>query len=344
MNDPQLTRRAFLGSLGLLALPVVAAGAPAEAELNLLVMGDWGAPPRTNAPGDAKTLNDTQNRVAAAMGAYTASLTAAGSKLDAVLPVGDNFYADLKGDGLKNENDPRLIQRFEKLYPKAAMDAPFLFALGNHDYEDDDGKGWKHQIAYARRAVGGEVTGRWKFPAEGNATWYRQDFPMGDKSLSILVLDTNTDHVDARWDGQITWLEKQLKETETFRWRIVVAHHPMFTDGYHWDGAKDPSLYPKIRKTILPKLKNVVFYVSGHDHNQQHIHHTAYPTLDFLLSGSGGGDFIKKRKRFHPPYKNEFMEDYGFLHLRFTGNEAKAHFIAVAKDGSSKVRHTVTRA
>lgn len=303
----------------------------------MLALGDWGAPPKTHDPGDADILRKAQNRVAAAMTDYAGKLTAAGSRLNAVLPLGDNFYG-----GLKDENDPRLEERLEKLYPRPSLDVPFFFALGNHDYEDGDRKGWKHQIAYAGKSAGSSPPGRWLFPAEVGATWYRQDFPATNPLLSMLVLDSNTDHVGNRWKDQIDWLEEELEATKERRWRIVVAHHPMFTDGYHWDGKKDPSLYPKIRKTILPKLERTVFYVSGHDHNQQHIHHPAYPDLDFLLSGAGGGDFIQKRRQFHPPYKNEYMGEFGFLHLRFTDKEATAQFIAVGT-GGWKSRHTVTR-
>ncbi len=159
----------------------------------------------------------------------------------------------------------------------------------------------------------------------------------------MLVLDTNTDHVGERWDAQIDWLTDQLTKSEDSRWRIVVAHHPMFTDGFHWNGAKDPDLYPTIRKTILSKLDHVVFYVSGHDHNQQHISHPKYPHLDFLVSGAGGGAFIQPRRQFQPPYKNTFMQNYGFLHLRFTDNEASARFIGVDLSGWSQLGAPILR-
>lgn len=310
--------------------------------MNLLAMGDWGAPRRTNDPDDAATLKNFQDRVAAAMADYATKSAAKGSPISAVLPLGDNFYADFKEDGLQGPDDARFKTRFEDLYPKPALDVPFYFAIGNHDYEDGDRQSWKHQIAYARR----EPVGRWQFPADKDATWYRKDFALADGRFSMLVLDTNTDHVKNAWKDQIQWLEKQLEETKNSRWRIVVAHHPMFTDGYHFDGAKDPGLYPKIRQTILPKLKDVVFYVSAHDHNQQHIHdHPGHPHLDFLLSGAGGGDFLKDRKASNRPYKNTFIKKLGFLHLRFTIKEASAQFISVDKStGTWNVEHTVTRA
>lgn len=335
-----LTRRAFVGALGAFAAPALSAEFPSGREVNLLAMGDWGAPPHTkDDAADAKRLRKSQDGVAAAMADYASRSAEAGSPIDAVLPMGDNFYAESKKDGLKGPDDTRFKTRFEDLYPKAVLDVPFYFALGNHDYEDGDDQSWKHQIDYARSSP----TGRWQFPAEGDATWYRRDFPVGAGLLSLFVLDTNTDHVKSRWNDQITWLEKQLNETQGNRWKMVMAHHPMFTDGYHWDGKHDKALYPLIRKTILSKLKDVVFYVSAHDHNQQHIHdHPDYPHLDFLVSGAGGGAFPQKRRATDRPYKNEFMANLGFLHLRFTDTEAVAHFIAVGDKGW-KIQHTVTR-
>jgi len=337
-NPSRVSRREFIGVLGGLALPALLHGSePGAEEVNLLALGDWGAPPKTGDPKDAARLRTTQDRVAAAMIDYATKLSAIGPRLDAVMALGDNFYGELK-----DEHDLRFQERFEDLYTKPALDVPFLFALGNHDYEDGDRDGWKRQIAYAKKVTESTPPGRWRFPAAGDATWYRQDFPSQSPFVSILVLDTNTDHVGNRWEKQMDWLEEQLESTKDSRWRIVVAHHPMFTDGYHWDGKKDPSLYPKIRETILSKLERTVFYVSGHDHNQQHIRHPDYPKLDFLVSGAGGGDFIQKRKRLHPPYQNEFIDAFGFLHLRFTAKEATAQFIAMKGDGWES-RHTVTR-
>jgi tartrate-resistant acid phosphatase type 5 len=336
-----LTRREFIGALGALAIPALADSALAKTEVNLLAVGDWGAPRKTKDPQDAKILLARQDRIAAAMGEYATKSAAAGSVIDAVLALGDNFYADFKQDGLQSAEDSRFSERFEKLYARPALDVPFFFALGNHDYEDGDGKAWKHQIDYAARYAADMPPGRWRFPAKSGATWYRQDFPMGYKPLSVLVLDTNTDHVKGKWKDQIAWLEHDLDATKDSLWRIAVAHHPMFTDGYHWNREKD--LYAKIRKTILSRLTGVAFYVSGHDHNQQHISHPDHPQLDFLLSGAGGGDFIKKRQRFDAPYKNTFMPDFGFLHLRFAGQSAIAHFVAVSKQ-DWEIRHTVTRA
>lgn len=339
---PPVTRRKFIGTIGLLAAPAVTTAAPPEPEVNLLAMGDWGAPRKTkDDPKDAKRLLESQNRVAAAMANYAAKAASEGRPVDAVLPMGDNFYAEFQDDGLQGPDDDRFTTRFEKLYPKATLNVPFYFALGNHDYEDGDGSGWKHQITYAQR----DPMGRWQFPTEENtATWYRKDFLLADSKVSMVVLDTNTDHVKKRWKNQIEWLDHQIAEIKDSRWKILVAHHPMFTDGYHWDGKKDPHLYAEIRQSILPKLKGFVFYVSGHDHNQQHIHeHPDHAHLDFLVSGAGGGAFPQKRRAFDRPYKNEFMPTLGFLHLQFTQTQAAAHFISVASDGSWKVGHQVVR-
>jgi hypothetical protein len=346
VGSSSVSRREFIGAAGLLSLSVVAGGSAPAPEINLLAMGDWGAPPRASKPEDTPRKKALQELVASAMTDYATKAAAAGTPIDAVLPLGDNFYADIKADGLKDENDPRFTERFEKLYPASALNVPFYFVIGNHDYEDGNGHEWDYQIQYSKRPKGGDVTGRWTFPAESDeATWYRKDFSLGSQILTMLALNTNTDHVSAQhWKDQIEWLKAQLEDSKNHRWRIVVAHHPMFTDGYHANGKGDPGLYPIIRKDILSLLDNVAFYVSGHDHNQQHIHHPDYPKIDFLISGAGGGDFVQVREEFHSPYQTTFYQELGFLHLRFTEQDALAKFIGVKKDGQweelGKVPHT----
>jgi hypothetical protein len=335
-----ITRREFigtgaLGALGVVTLPALCRGQNPDDAIHLLALGDWGAPPAMPDPHDTPRVKTLQKRVAAGLAAYRDTMTAEGKRLSGILALGDNLYGPLTGPG-----DVRLTTEFDGIYPKDKLDVPFHFVLGNHDYEDGTHQNWKHLIAHA----GANPGGRWKWGGKGDATWYRLDLPADIPLVSIIALDTNTDHVGKKWNEQIQFLHAELAAAQESKWRIVVAHHPMWTDGFHFDGARDPDLYPKIRETILPELEDVVFYVSAHDHNLQHIRHKKFTKTDFFISGAGGGDFTQKRRRASPEdYDNEFFQATGFLHLSFTATEARAQFIAVDEQGPKPVGQEAIR-
>ena len=136
--------------------------------VEILAMGDWGAPPNMPDPDDVPKVRALQNQVASAMADYARKLAEKGTPLSAVFGLGDNFYGRLDGP-----DDPRFQERLEKLYPPADLNVPFYFALGNHDYEDYKFQNWKHEIAYAKQ----HPESRWKWPAADGVTWFRQDFP-----------------------------------------------------------------------------------------------------------------------------------------------------------------------
>jgi tartrate-resistant acid phosphatase type 5 len=343
-----LTKRRFLTILSSLVL-AARAQQQSSRPINFLAMGDWGAPfgrrPTRDKDQDWKRRRTLQDKVALAMCAYARSLRDAGEPVDGVLALGDNFYEKL-GDS----SDPRWKERFEDLYPRDPLDCPFYFALGNHDYEDADKSNWRKQLAYAREVAGT----RWKFPAAGDATWYRQDFGSPSPWFTLLVLNSNTDHIglngrsdQARWSAQSQWLAAELDGAASQNRRVLcVAHHPMFTNGFHWNGRLDPSLYKSIRRDWLPHLARIPFYLSGHDHNLQHIEHPEHPATSFLVCGAGGGDFVQPEHRFlsgeGPVFTTKFLKNIGFMHLRYSAAESTARLIT-ADDGQPHDVHMVQR-
>ena len=325
------TRRRFLATIGGAAL-ATQLKATAPAVIHLLALGDWGSPPGDAA--DSKRLRAAQQRVAAAMAAYCAAENFVPA---AILPLGDNFYQRLTGT-----SDERWKWGFEQLFPKEKFNYPFYFAIGNHDYEDGGRDNWKHELAYAKLPD----QNRWRFPASADDTWYRQEFFTGsEKILTLLMLDSNFDHMGnpGRWKVQADWLAAQASSADNGRWLLVAAHHPMFTDGFHHSGKKDPDLYPAIRKDWLPHLKTTVFYLSGHDHNLQHIRHPDYNHLDFLISGAGGGDFPQKRESTTSPWATTFFKAFGFAHLSFREDAAVARLIIVDNQGNHTIAHEISR-
>lgn len=334
-----LTRRQFVvtAAATTAALAARAEGSPASA-IHLLALGDWGAYPGSD--HDAVYLRKMQKRVAAEMAAYLAEK---GLTASAVLALGDNFYHELKGT-----DDERWKWGFEDLFPVATFACPFYAVLGNHDYEDGaENKpklNWKHEIEYA--TLPGQK--RWQLPSSNGITWYREDFSSGgQKLLTVLFLDSNIDHMHVHvqdgWKQQTQWLLAELAKNDHGRWVMVVAHHPMFTDGFHHDGAKDPDLYKAIRADWLPHLGPAVFYLSGHDHNLQHIQHPDWKNLDFLISGAGGGEYPQKRESTTSPWTTHFYQKFGFVHLVFTPAEAAAYYLSVGNDSGHTTEHEVHR-
>ena len=227
------------------------------------------------AVGDYGTGNDKQKKVAARMNEFAGKLDA---PLTAVLALGDNFYGKLE--------EARFEPDFEKMYSREHLGCPFYACLGNHDYgpQYDSKQGPAKadmQLAYARK----NPASRWKMPAK----WYSIELPEAGSAaplVKIIFLDGNF------FEGAMTpqekldqkrWLEAEFKKESKAKWTWVVAHYPLFSDD-------------KKRKDNAGLIKNwgpafqknpVSLYLSGHDHNLQHLQLKDYQP-SFLVSGGGG--------------------------------------------------------
>jgi len=225
------------------------------------------------AVGDFGTGNAAQQQVARQMNDFAGKL---GSPLTAVLALGDNFYNHL--------DMARFGPGFEEMYSKEHLDVPFYACLGNHDYGPsyDSKQGAAKadmQLEYAKA----NPASRWKMPAK----WYATEFPAtGKPMVKIIYLDSNT------FEGALTpqekldqkrWLEAELKKETKAKWTWVVSHYPVFSDTTK-------------RKDNQGLIKNwggyfqanpISLYISGHDHNLQHLQVEGYQP-SFLVSGGGG--------------------------------------------------------
>lgn len=225
------------------------------------------------AVGDFGTGNDAQRQVARSMNEFAGKL---GTPLASVLALGDNFYNMLE--------PARFGPGFEEMYSKEHLGCPFHACLGNHDYgpgyDSKQGRAKADmQLDYARENPGS----RWKMPAK----WYAKEFPgSGNPLVKILFLDSNY------FEGALTpqekldqkrWLEAELAKGTKAKWTWVVSHYPLFSDD-------------RKRKDNKTLIKNwgpyfqahpVSLYLSGHDHNLQHLQTDGYRP-SFLVSGGGG--------------------------------------------------------
>ncbi|WP_235692402.1 metallophosphoesterase [Deinococcus aquaedulcis] len=236
--------------------PRVALEAGRPERLRLVVMGDQG------------TGTDIQRRVAQGMAAVCA---AQGCDLGAAL--GDNFYPA----GPKEATSPLFRERFEELY--GALGIPFVMVLGNHDEswlwggDGADPRGAAAQVAYSR------LNPQWVMPG-------RQYQASVGGLLDLFVVDTAPlaaylpsvqpqERPGGPWDAaQRAWLARSVAQSAA-RWRLVLGHHPLYSNGKHGDaGAYDNLPFAFQRGGAVRELYKVAcsqadLLLSGHDHALQ---------------------------------------------------------------------------
>jgi len=235
----------------------------ARAELNFMVMGDWGGAPSPiySTPGEHATA---------------ASLGAEASKIGAsfTLALGDNFYMQ----GITtDEHDARFKRTFEDVFTHESTqgDNFFKVLLGNHDHRGNT----TAQIAYSAHSP------RWHMPA----AWYNWVEEVGDGSTAeFVMIDTiilsgpsACPLTDEEWLGsdermlehrdealaqtQYEWLEATLAAS-TADFLFVSGHYPIWSVCEH---GPTSSLVSYL-KPLLEKYR-VSVYFAGHDHCEQHV-------------------------------------------------------------------------
>lgn len=323
---PGITRRRALMTLfcssAFLSLNLRSAGSLGAAEgdaLDLLLIGDFG------------TSGADQLKVAKAMREFCKASTIAPH---AMFLLGDNFYSAVK-DGFSTESE-RWKNTFEDVYPAADFPGPCWAVLGNHDYHDNPG-GEQVQLAYAKRSGT-----RWKMPAK----WYRFDLgPKENPFATVIALDSNLPSVSggtnkktgkprgsltaAEEAEQLAWFKAELgKERAPFT--IVMAHHPLYSNGDHGDTDGLVEQWGP----LLEEHK-VHAYLCGHDHDLQHLELEGLHT-SFVLSGGGGAKTRKLESDRKMPYGKDI---YGFTHLRIGREE----LVFTHLDADGKPVHRFTK-
>lgn len=181
--------------------------------------------------GDQGTGSELQRRVAKAM------QTVCGQEgCDLGVALGDNFYPSAP----RNAHSPLFRERFADVYGPLKM--PFLTVAGNHDEswiiggDGADPRGAETEVAY------GQLNPQWVMPART----YRA--PVGDL-VEFFALDTSplaaylpgtrvNERPGGSWDAaQRAWLSGALASSQA-RWRLVLGHHPLFSNGKHGDAGR----------------------------------------------------------------------------------------------------------
>ncbi len=295
-------------------------GGPSTTEgAEALIVGDWGWLDKIG-PDDLRGGGfAAQTQVAGGMRRF---VQGSARRPDALFLLGDSWYGDLAGGA----QSPRWLTQFEQMYPAEMFPGPAYTMLGNHDYQRLPATVNKvdAELEYARigRGTDGRPT-RWTLPAR----WYTFDFPAHSPRMHCIVLDSNMPAQDGRppkganftmtreqQAEQLGWLEAQLQRPRTLPFLVVMAHHPVYSNGPHGD-------HPVLIRDWDPLFRkyHVDLYMAGHDHDLQVLQFEDHPTTHFL-SGGGGADLytLKVDDLSRGPYAQEV---HGFSHLAVSSHE-----------------------
>jgi len=242
-----------------------------------------GQPIRVLAFGDFGDGGKGQREVASAMLQYHRQ-----RPFDFAITLGDNFY----NNGMRGVDDPRWKTWWDQLYDPLGIQ--FYATLGNHDYGFPQSP--EAEILYSKKSPS------WRMPAT------RYTYTAG--SVQFFATDSQKMTPD-----QLEWLQKELVSS-TARWKVVYGHHTIYSHGYHGNT-------PELIRDLLPLIKDRVdIYLSGHDHDMQHLRPEG--NLHFFVSGSGG-----KLRRIRPGPRSLFaMSARGFAVLEANAESVKMTFVS----------------
>ncbi|MBK5294708.1 MAG: metallophosphoesterase [Acidobacteriia bacterium] len=241
-----------------------------------------GQPIRALAFGDYGQGTDLQRNAAAAMLQYHKQ-----KPFDFAVTLGDNFYSK----GMESPWDPRWKTWWDDLYNPLGI--PFYVSLGNHD--------WGLPGSPAAEWVYGLSSPSWKMPST------RYTFTAG--AAQFFALDT-----DVFSHAQALWLAEELDKS-TAKWKVVYAHHPIYSHGQHGNG-------DNLIEMLLPVLKGRAdIYLVGHEHDMQHLKPEG--GVHLFIAGSGGA----RPRPITPGERSLFAaSSNGFAVLDITDTECKVSF------------------
>jgi hypothetical protein len=246
--------------------------------------------------GDSGTGDANQKKVADAMLNFCHA-----HHCDYGVMLGDNIYED----GVVSPDDPQFKTKFEDMYRPLGI--PFYLALGNHDVRNHT-KGIQGQIAYSN------ISPIWRMPD--------RFYSAREGEIEYFALDTNTFSDDPT---QISWLKDGLKKSDA-TWKVVFAHHPMYSVGDHALGDMIEGFPMKrLRKKLGPILCDygADMFLTGHEHHME-VNLSECGVLHVL---SGASAKMRNTswwlKKFHKDRRLYSLGNtLGFAHLSFFEHEA----------------------
>ena len=205
---------------------------------------------------------------------------------DSVISTGDNFYPD----GITDSDDPQIQESWSAVYNPSR---PWYVALGNHDHRGN---------ATAQTLIDLEY---WNMPASiYTVTICKHTFVFMD---STVVSGEDWQHVD-----------RLLSEGGPNKW--LVAHHPIYSGGYHHDVPEDY----RDKMTELYKKYDLRAIVSGHDHNLQYIE---WGDVRQIVSGAGSSTYGFRSSQQGVEF---FSDKAGFVTFHFYDQMTKIKYVGIS--------------
>ena len=179
---------------------------------------------------------------------------------DKLIFMGDNFY----NDGVKDINDS-MWDIFSETF--SFMNPMNMHAIiGNHDYHQNprcqiNNVYWNTPNFYYKKAY-----------SENTDLFFIDTVQLIPEHCNIginKVMFVHNDHIFNIINKQLIWLDDELDKS-SIKNKIVFGHYPILTNGYY------KNRLDKLYNLLYPIFKKhkVTAYVSGHEHNIQHIKHT----------------------------------------------------------------------
>jgi hypothetical protein len=244
------------------------------------------------ATADTGAGDQNQNAVATAMSAYHQQ-----HPYSLVVMAGDNIYT--------NGEISKIKAVFEQPYQALLeRNVTFCACLGNHDIRTENGNA---QLRYPG------------FHMQGRYYTYRL------QSVQFFVLDTN---VNADWNHQLPWLEKELSRSQA-TCKIVYGHHPIYSSGIYGTNAA----FVKALTPLFQKYR-VQLYINGHEHSYERTHPIAGTT--YLITGNGGAAL---RPVGQSEWTAHSISRYGFTALEVFGD--RIELSAIGTDNQVFDRGTI---
>lgn len=292
---------------------------PDPEHLRVVVMGDQG------------TGTAVQRRVAAAMQSVCAA-----QGCDLGVGLGDNFYPA----GPREANSLLFKTHFADVY--GPLKIPFLMVAGNHDQsgtfggDGTDARGAEAEVAYSKLNPQWIMPGRtYRAPVGALAEFFALDT---SPLAAYLPVRRAAERPGGPWDAaQREWLTQSLRSSAA-RWKLVLGHHPLFSNGKHGDAGRYDGLpFAFQRGDAVRDLYGLTcgtadLLLSGHDHALEvFAPQPECPGTWTAVSGAAGkteGGRVGDR-----PAAAEFYGQSGFLWLEVTPQTLKIQVYTVAADG-----------
>lgn len=241
-----------------------------------------------------------------------------------IVSCGDNFQLN----GVQSTRDPLWQTNFENIYTRFSLHVDWYPVLGNHDYQGNT----QAQIDYS------DISRRWKMYAH----YYTLVQPAGEiDSVRLVFLDTPPliDYYYAHPQkypdialqdslAQLNWLREVLASNKA-KWIMVFGHHPVYSSSTKHGSTKE--LIQRLQP-IFEKY-HVDFYLSGHDHDLQHLTPTGY-TTEYIVTGAGS----QVRDAATDSNTVFSIAKPGFTFISIKDNELRFSFID--KEGGLLYSHT----